>query len=132
MKGNMTMKTFLRLKARLLASAGTMLAVATAGALDFSRLASRSASASCRAETPDFCRRTSRQALKSCRSGAESDYSLAIAKCENVSDPAARRACRKEALADLRDTMRTCNEQFAARQVVCDRLGGAPYDPVIN
>jgi len=25
-----------------------------------------------------------------------------------------------------------CKDQFDARQAVCDRLGGAPYDPVIN
>jgi hypothetical protein len=89
-----------------------MLVVATAGAID-------------------FCQLTSRKGLRSCKAGAQSDYWLAIAKCENLADPAARKDCRKQAWAELKDALRTCKEQLAARQAVCDRLGGAPYDPVI-
>lgn len=129
MKGNMTMKTFWRPKELLLVAAGTMLMVVTAAALDFDR--PQAAAASCPAEGRHFCERTSRDALRSCRAGAESDYWLAIAKCENLSDPAARKDCRKQALAELRDAMHTCKQQFAARQEVCERLGGDPYDPVI-
>ena len=57
---------------------------------------------------------------------------MAIAKCQNLADTAARKACHMQALADLKAAQQTCEEQFAARQVVCDRLGGAPYDPVIK
>jgi len=106
------MKTLWRMNGLPLAVAGMMLAVATAGGID-------------------FCRLTSQAALRSCRAGAQSDYWLAIAKCENITDPAAREACRKQALTDLKDALQTCKEQFAARQVVCNRLGGAAYDPVI-
>jgi len=35
-------------------------------------------------------------------------------------------------LVDLKDAQQTCNAQFDARQTVCARLGGAPYDPVID
>jgi hypothetical protein len=80
----------------------------------------------------DFCKLTSKAALDSCKTGARSDYSLALGKCDNVSDPAARKACQQQALADLKDALQTCAAHNAARQAVCQRLGGAPYDPVIN
>jgi hypothetical protein len=122
------MKTFWWMNGPLLAAAGLML-VATAGASDFHWLISDWRSR--RAGGPDVCRLTSQAAWGSCRAGAQSDYWLAIAKSENLSDPAARRKSRKQALAELRDALRTCKEQLAARQMVCDRLDGAPYDPVI-
>jgi hypothetical protein len=106
------MKTFRRINGLRLAVAGMMLAVATVGGAD-------------------FCRLTSQAALRSCRAGAQSDYWLAIAKSENLTDRAAREAGKTKALTDLKDALQTCKQQFAARQVVCDRLGGAPYDPVI-
>ena len=80
----------------------------------------------------DFCQQTSRDALEACQDTAEGDQSIALGKCDNVSDPAARADCRKQAAADFRAAMQTCQEQFNARQAACQRLGGAPYDPVIN
>ena len=82
--------------------------------------------------TPDFCRQTAQDALASCQAGAQSDYSLALGKCDNLSDPAAREACRTQASADLQDARQTCQEQNDARLAACQRLGGAPYDPVID
>src|SRR5258705_7808867 len=108
------MKTSWRMNGLPLAAAGMVLAATAAAAAG-----------------ADFCRLTSEAALASCRAGAQSDYWLAIAKGENLTDPAARAACKKQALTDLKDALQTCKAQFAARQVVCDRLGGAPYDPVI-
>lgn len=80
----------------------------------------------------DSCQLTSQVALRSCQARAPSDYFLAIGKCDNVADPVARKACQQQALADLNDAKQTCKDQFDARQTVCDRLGGAPYDPVID
>ncbi len=80
----------------------------------------------------DFCRMTSQSALQSCQAGARSDYWLALGKCDNLSDPAARKACQQQALADRKDALSTCDDQHDARQGVCQRLGGAPYDPVID
>jgi hypothetical protein len=80
----------------------------------------------------DFCQRTSESAFRSCQAGAQSDYLLGLAKCDNLSDPAARKSCQQQALTDLQDAKQTCQDQFVARQVVCDRLGGAPYDPAID
>jgi hypothetical protein len=31
-----------------------------------------------------------------------------------------------------KDALDTCKDQLDARQAVCERLGEAPYDPVIN
>src|SRR5882724_10818001 len=75
-----------------------------------------------KAQQTDFCRRTAQDALASCRDAAQSDYSLALGKCDNLADPAARAQCQSQASADLND----------ARLAACQRLGGAPYDPVID
>ena len=80
----------------------------------------------------DFCRQTAQDALASCQAGAQSDYSLALGKCDNLSDPAARDACRTQASADLQDARQTCQTQENTRLAACQRLGGAPYDPVID
>src|SRR5262245_56961791 len=81
---------------------------------------------------PDFCRQTAQDVLTSCRDAAQSDYSLALAKCDNLADPAARAQCQNQASADLQDARQTCQEQRDARLAACQRLGGAPYDPVID
>ena len=83
-------------------------------------------------DTADACQQTANDVLKSCRSGADSDYRLALGKCENLADPAERDACQKQASADLQDARQTCQEQDDARLAACQRLGGAPYDPVID
>ena len=84
------------------------------------------------AAQPDFCRRTAQDVLTSCREAAKSDYSLALGKCDNLVDPAARSQCQSQASADLNDARQTCQEQNDVRLAACDRLGGAPYDPVID
>jgi len=84
------------------------------------------------AEGADFCRQTSAQALHSCRAETESDYWLSLGKCDNLPDAAARKECRKQALAALKDARQECKHQYEARQEVCQRLGSAPYDPLIN
>jgi hypothetical protein len=80
----------------------------------------------------DFCQRTAHDALRSCRNGAESKYQLALGTCDNISDTEQRNACQQQASADAKDARQTCRDQNDARLAVCDRLGGAAYDPVIN
>src|SRR6476660_9046349 len=58
-------------------------------------------------EARDFCRQTAQDILTSCRNAAQSDYSLALAKCDNVADPAARVQCQSQASADLNDAQQT-------------------------
>ena len=83
-------------------------------------------------QQPDVCRQTAQTVLTSCQAAAQSDYRLALAKCDNVADPGKREDCRRRALAAARDARQTCEEQEDARLAACDRLGPAPYDPVID
>src|SRR5262245_33529609 len=79
----------------------------------------------------DACKAMTKGAFKSCQLAAKSDYELALAKCANIADAAARKACEADAKMELADAQDTCKEQLALRQVVCDKLGGGVYDPVI-
>jgi hypothetical protein len=83
-------------------------------------------------DQPDFCRRTAQDALTSCRAGAQSDYWVALGKCDNLANPAEQQACRRQAAADLHDARQTCGAEHDVRLTACQRLGGAPYDPVID
>lgn len=78
------------------------------------------------------CGQTSRHMLRSCKRGARDDFWLALAKCDNLSSSAERKACQQEASKDLKDALAQCSEQFASRQEVCQELGGGPYDPEIH
>ncbi|HEY3306270.1 MAG TPA: hypothetical protein VGL70_22345 [Candidatus Binatia bacterium] len=80
----------------------------------------------------NFCRLTSERMLQSCLAEAHGDSWLASAKCSNISDAAERAACRQQVQPDHKDARQTCHEQKDARNAVCNRLGGARYDPVID
>jgi hypothetical protein len=80
----------------------------------------------------DFCQKTSEHAFEACQDTAESDYSIALGKCENFSSTAVRESCRKQAATNFADAKQKCGDGFKARQAACQRLGGAPHDPVID
>jgi hypothetical protein len=80
----------------------------------------------------NFCQLTAEDALLSCRTKALSDSQLALGKCDNIANAARRKACKQQAAADFKDAQRTCGDQHEARLAVCERLGGAAYDPVIK
>jgi hypothetical protein len=103
--------------------------LASIGVFPILILALASVATVARADNP--CQKTSQAAMQSCRSAAESDYQLALGTCDTLADPAARKACRQQALADLKAARADCKDQLAARRSVCDQLGGARYDPVI-
>ena len=84
------------------------------------------------AEAPNACQQTAADASTACRSSAQSDYQIALGKCVNVSDHAARKACQKQAAVDLDDALQTCKGGLAVRIETCGKLGPAPYDPVID
>ncbi|HYR24088.1 MAG TPA: hypothetical protein VEP30_14315 [Chthoniobacterales bacterium] len=84
------------------------------------------------ASAADFCQQTSQDALDGCQNNAKGDRSIALGKCDNVSDPTARTDCRNQAATDFQNAMQTCQDEFNARQFACQKLGPAPYDPVIN
>src|SRR5882762_1633835 len=90
-------------------------------------------SSATRAEgTTNFCKLTAQTALQSCQVAAQSDLLLALGKCDNVADPAQRQACRQQAAADAKDALDQCRAQHSVRNGACPRLGGRPYDPVID
>jgi hypothetical protein len=84
------------------------------------------------ARAADFCQQTAQDVLKSCNTLAQGDQQLALAKCDNVSDAAARTACERQAAADAKDATADCQDQYDVRAAACERLGPAPYDPVID
>jgi hypothetical protein len=83
-------------------------------------------------ESTNICLQTARDALASCKSAAQSDYQVALGKCINVTNPAARRLCERQAATDLADARDTCSGGFDVRRASCQKLGPGPYDPIIN
>jgi len=84
------------------------------------------------AAVPDTCKLTANTALRSCRVSANSDFSLDLAKCNNVPDSGQRKACRQQASTDLKDALDVCASESSVRQTACQKLGPEPYDPVID
>jgi hypothetical protein len=80
----------------------------------------------------DFCQQTAPFALSSCNASADSDHQVALGKCENVSNAAARTACEQQALADSTAASQNCQAELSVRQTACKRLGPTRYDPVID
>jgi hypothetical protein len=80
----------------------------------------------------NYCQLTAQAALRSCQKRAQSDLWLALGKCDNVSDPTHRQACRSQTSLDRKDALDQCEAQHSVRQNACQRLGPQPYDPVIN
>src|SRR5262249_7531559 len=81
--------------------------------------------------TISICQRTADAIERSCQAAAQSDYQLALAKCENITNPGERKACQDQA-ADLKEALQTCDAQHDARETACARLGPDSYDPVIK
>ncbi len=80
------------------------------------------------------CDRISRATWQSCRNGAQDDYWLALARCENGSPGKRPKGgdCPKAALRDLQAAFHDCGDQLQARQDVCRRLGGGIFRPEID
>jgi hypothetical protein len=84
------------------------------------------------ARAGNACKATAEGAVRACKTGAQSDKSLALGKCANLPDATARKPCVEQAAAEATDALASCKEQDRLRQVVCKRLGPAPYVPVID
>jgi hypothetical protein len=78
------------------------------------------------------CTGTAEDVRKSCDSQALSDYWLALAKCRNLPTEKERSACKKAAAQALREAQEECADQQEARLELCEDLGEAPYNPIIN
>jgi hypothetical protein len=78
-------------------------------------------------DSTNICVQTATDALASCQSAAQSTYQVTVGKCINLTDPAERKACQKQA-----DAQDTCKGGFQVRRESCQKLGPEPYDPVID
>jgi len=78
------------------------------------------------------CTVTAKAARTACQYDVRDDYWIAVGNCSNLSDPDAVSGCLADALAELRDGRDLCAEQFDARLDLCDAIGEAPYDPVLD
>ena len=107
--------------------AAVVLALAVLSAGNLSAREKKSAT-----ESANICLQTARDVLASCKSAAQSDYQATLGKCINITDPAERKSCEKQAAADLTDALDTCKGGFEVRQESCQKLGPEPYDPVID
>ena len=83
-------------------------------------------------ESNNICLQTARDVLASCKSAAQSDHQLALGKCINITNPAARRSCEQQAAAELADALDTYSGGFEVREESCQKLGPGAYDPVID
>jgi hypothetical protein len=78
------------------------------------------------------CKKTSTDVLQSCKFGADNDYWLAIAKCDNLFTFNDLKVCKKQALEGKISGKEDCVAQYAVRKEICKDLGQASYNPVIN
>ncbi len=84
------------------------------------------------AEAANVCQITSQDGLNSCKKGAQGDYWNAVGMCANIAEPQSQQACLQKAKLDSQDAVRSCEDQFTARNQICRKVGGGPYNPVID
>ena len=84
------------------------------------------------ASVPNSCKATAEGGLRACRTGAQNDKWLALGTCANLLDPTVKQTCDRQAKADATEALQGCSEQDALRQDACNRLGPAPYVPLID
>ena len=80
----------------------------------------------------DICKKTSEQLLQACQYEARDDERVGFAVCLNMSNSTAARACLQTAHTARSEASAECKEVRQARNQVCEKLGGGPYDPVID
>ena len=78
------------------------------------------------------CDQTTQAATKACHFNAQGDFWISVGTCDNLSDASKRATCKKKADADLKPAASDCQAQTDARQQVCQGVGQAAYDPVID
>ncbi len=81
------------------------------------------------ADHDQFCSATSETAFTACGKDVEDDFYIAQAICINISNNGARNKCLKGADAGLEEARGDCDDQFDAREEVCDLIGQARYEP---
>jgi hypothetical protein len=77
------------------------------------------------------CKSTAIAAKQACKQEALSEFWLQRAKCANLPTHDDRVHCVHDALDELEDAYHDCADQYSARLMICNRLGGGIYHPVI-
>lgn len=84
-------------------------------------------------ERQDHCSANAEQTFNSCARNALADFWLERAKCENLSGSLGdRNRCRGAAWRIFLEGLGECQDRLLARFDVCEGLGEAAYDPVID
>lgn len=78
------------------------------------------------------CTVTAKAARRACFNEAKDDYWIGFGNCVNLADPLARADCQDEVKLEHREAKTLCAEQYDARLDLCDVVGEAPYDPVLD
>jgi len=88
--------------------------------------------ASAIAGSTNVCQLTSQNGLTACKAGAQNSYRDAAGMCLNLSESQARQACYQKAKSDYQSAITSCQDQFTTRNQVCQKIGGGPYEPLIE
>lgn len=75
------------------------------------------------------CEKGVQSLFNACKNEIRDDYWVAVARCQNLSDPDAQTECLDTASEDFTDARDDCDEMKAARADLCDDLGEDTYEP---
>jgi len=78
---------------------------------------------------PSVCQLTNNLVLRACQFETRDDLLIEKANCINASDQTERKACLAELAESQAEATELCDEQAAARALLCDMLGENQYDP---
>lgn len=79
-----------------------------------------------------YCSQTTRAAFKACHNDVRDNFWESKGICINISDDEERLECNLQAKQERREGIELCGEQRDARDDVCDLIGEARFDPVID
>jgi hypothetical protein len=78
------------------------------------------------------CTRSAKQVETSCSYGLNDDYWASVASCNQIADRREASECLEAAKASRKEAEKLCEAQLRERLELCENLGEAPYDPVID
>lgn len=79
----------------------------------------------------NYCSFTSDAAFRACKNEIRDDLWIGTGKCLNEDDDV-REECLADVKAEFSEGRELCQDQYDARDEICELLGEAAYNPVIN
>lgn len=76
-----------------------------------------------------YCDQTAAAVLTACNAEMADDFWIGRGNCIDIDDDAERGACAQAAADALKEGQAECDEQYAARLELCERIGQERYDP---